>query len=406
MDHPPDMAAPRVNVAVCGRFHYHNYIRFLDATGMLNRFYYAAKLSINGRSLGLDKTKAINGFFKEYAVFLHSRVLEEFWRVPAYSVYHDLWQRYMLHHWSEAGILHVLLHGNTRLMMTRARAEGAIIIGEPVNSHPNDLRELLNSEYRRLGIKTVLVEDKIERRLADEAMQCDWLLAGSSFVRDSFVRHGFPSERTAVIPYGTAGQYFSPVTAGEVMPPPAGLRPARFRVICVAQIVPRKGHIYLLEAWRRLALPDAELVFIGRVASTMKPVLARYEGSFTHLDHVPNTQLRQYYVASDLFAMGSIEDGFGYVCAEAMACGLPVITTMNTGAAELLEEGVNGFKVPICSVEAFMEKFELLYRDRTKLQEMSRAALATAGPMGWDDYAKKLAVFYRYAFTTTRTSAP
>ena len=385
-----------VNLAVCGRFHYGNYVRFLETTGVLNQFYYAGRLSLNGRSLGIPESRAVNGFFKEYAVYLHGRFFKDFWHVPAYAVYHDLWQRYVLRRWASADILHVMLHGNARLLMARARKERSVIVGEPVNSHPDDLRTLLNEEYGRLGLKERLLPDKIEQRRADEALQCDYLLAGSEFVRNSFIRHGFPRERTEVIPYGVDLGYFSPLTESERRSEVTGLQGRKFRVICVAQVHPRKGHVYLLEAWKQLKLPDAELLFIGRIAPNMKPVLARYDGSFTHIPHVPHTSLRHYYANSDVFALASIEDGFGYVCAEAMGCGLPVIATVNTGGSELLEEGVTGFKVPIRSPEAIAEKIRLIYCDRQKLKAMSEAARSKAAQgMGWDIYAEKLCRFYK-----------
>jgi glycosyltransferase involved in cell wall biosynthesis len=389
------LSGPRVNLAVCGRFHYGNYVRFLQAAGVLNRFYYAGRLSLNGRSLGIPESKAVNGFFKEYAVYLHGRLLKDLWQVPAYSLYHDLWQRYVLGRWSPADILHVMLHGNARLLMARARMERSVIVGEPVNSHPDDLRKLLNEEYERLGLKERLVPDRLEQRRANEALRCDYLLAGSEFVRNSFIRHGFPRERTEVIPYGVDLGHFSPLTESERRSEVTGLQSGKFRVICVAQIHPRKGHVYLLEAWKQLKLPDAELLFVGGLSPRMKPVLARYDGLFEHVAHVPHTSLRHYYANSDVFALASIEDGFAYVCAEAMACGLPVIATANTGGAELLAEGVTGFKVPIRSPEAIAERINLLYRDRQKLKAMSEAARSKAAQgMGWDIYAEKLCRFY------------
>jgi glycosyltransferase involved in cell wall biosynthesis len=280
--------------------------------------------------------------------------------------------------------------------MARARAEGAVVVGEPVNAHPDELRELLNEEHKRLEIEERLVADKIEQRLSDEAMRCDWLLAGSECVRKSFVRRGFPPEQTEVIPYGVDLRHFHPLSEAEKQENASGLQPGKFRVICVAQIVPRKGHVYLLEAWKQLKLPDAELLLIGRLSEHMKPVLARYEGLFKHIPRVPNDKLRHYYGASDVFAMASIEDGFGYVCAEAMGCGLPVIATVNTGGAEVLDDGINGFKVPIRSPEALAEKIALLYQDRQKLQAMGKAAEGKARrDMGWDLYAEKLCGFYR-----------
>ncbi len=386
-------------MAVCGRFHYHNYIRFLETAGVLNRFHYAARLSVKGKNLGLPETKVVNGFLKEYAVHLHARLLGERWRVPTHAFFHDWWQRHALRHWSRADILHTMLHGNNRLLIARAHQDGSLVIGEPVNSHPDDLHNLLNEEHQHLGISSRREADCIEQRLSDEALTCDYLLAGSQFVADSFARHGFPAGKIQVIPYGVDLRYFSPLTDADRQGKARDLKVRKFRVICVAQIVPRKGHTYLLEAWKQLKLPDAELLFIGRVSDSMRPVLARYEGLFTHIPHVPNHSLRKYYCTSDVFVLPSIEDGFAYVCAEAMACGLPVITTVNTGAAELLDPGTDGYKVPIRSATAIAEKIELLYRNRQQALEMGCAAeLKARAEMGWDRYADRLIAYYRQIF--------
>jgi len=61
------------------------------------------------------------------------------------------------------------------------------------------------------------------------------------------------------------------------------------------------------------------------------------------------------YQTSDLMLFPSVEDGFALVVAEALACGLPVITTPNTGASDLIRPGENGEIVPICDPKALAE---------------------------------------------------
>jgi len=384
---------PSVNLAVCGRFHYQNYVQYLEASGFLNQYLYADKISRGGEALGIPPAKAVNGFFKEYAVQLHSRILKTRWQVPAFSLYHQLWQRYVLSQWKPADILHVMLHGNTRLLMKRAKSERATIIGEPVNCHPDELRDLLNEEYERLGLKERLEQNALDERLVAEIQECDHLIVASKWIKDSFVKHGFFEERTKVIPYGINPQRFSPLENTEATL--EVIDRGKFRVICVGQIALRKGHVDLLEAWRRLKLPNAELLFIGRIKPEMEPVLARYKDGFKHIPHVPNHLLRHYYGSSHVFALPSVEDGFGYVSVEAMACGLPVIATINSGSSEVIDEGVTGFKVPIRSPDAIAEKIELLYRDRERQQAMGQAAREKAvQEMRWDNYTKKLCKYY------------
>jgi glycosyltransferase involved in cell wall biosynthesis len=123
-------------------------------------------------------------------------------------------------------------------------------------------------------------------------------------------------------------------------------------------------------------------------------VLARYAGSFRHVARVPNAQLRDWYARSSAFVLPSIEDGFGVVAGEALACGLPVVTTENSGAAEVLDDGADGFVVPIRSPTAIAERLELLHRDAALRERMSDAARAKAATLSWERYAERLCGLY------------
>jgi glycosyltransferase involved in cell wall biosynthesis len=390
---------PTVNLAVCGRFHYHNYVQYLHKFGFLNRFFYATRFSEKAKRLGILNESAFNGFLSAYAINLHIKLFGDRWWDTCFSVYHDWWQRYVLRNWSKANLFHIMLHGNASMLIAKAHSEGVQVICEPVNSHPTDLSCLLDEEYERLKITSRGKLNLLEKRRADEALKCNYLLAGSQFVVDSFVRNGFPADKTKVIPYGVDLHYFKPLTDVEHKQQANGLKSRQFRVICVAGIHPRKGHIYLLEAWKRMSLLNAELLFIGHLSEDMKPVLAPYIDYFRHIEHIPHHTLRKYYCNSDLFVLPSIEDGFAYVCAEAMGCGLPVVATENTGAAELIDEGVTGYRVPIRSPEALADKISVFYNNREKIYEMGLSAKEKARhEMNWEIYARSLIQFYSEVF--------
>ena len=95
--------------------------------------------------------------------------------------------------------------------------------------------------------------------------------------------------------------------------------------------------------------------------------------------------------AHDVFAFPSLFEGFGLVLLEAMAMGLPVITTAHTAAPDLIDEGVEGFIVPIRSSEAIVEKLELLIREPDRLAEMSASARRRAREHTWERYEQTLA---------------
>ena len=377
----------KINLAVCGKFHYHNYVQYLDQADLLGRFYYSHRLNTDAAALGISREHAVNLWVKQYALEAHDR-LTRGWLVRELAPwYGDLWQRGVLRHWAKSDILHLLLHGTGRALIRRAKSDGSCVIVEAVNQHPEGMMAILSEEHERLGLKP------IHERLLEELAAADFLLAPSIIVRDSFVKRGYDHRRTATLAYGVDLNRFRPLSTESRLP-----RGKPFTVICVGQITPRKGHLYLLQAWKKLGLPNSELLLIGGVSLEMSPILRRYKG-IRHISKVPNSELREYYARSSVFVLPSLEDGFAVVCAEAMACGLPVITTVNTGAADIIADQKDGFIVPIRSPDAIAEHLELLYRDDGLRQEMSAAALAKARTeLSWQRYAAQLRKFYYSVF--------
>jgi glycosyltransferase involved in cell wall biosynthesis len=382
----------KVNIAVSGKFHYHNYIRYVDQAGLLNRFYYSHSLGTSAKHLGIAPDRAVNCWPKEYLVRLHG-MLTRGWLIPQFApLYAGLWQIAALWRWKQCEVFHLMLHGNGLRLIRRAKREGATVIVEPVNQHPEGLNDILYEEAERLGLKARRALQKIQELQVEEAASADFLLAPSRIVCDSFVKRGYDQSKTAVLPYGVDLERFCPLPNGTDLD-------RTFRVICVAQVSLRKGQLYLLEAWKNLRLRNAELLLIGAVSHDMNTIMRRYDGMFRHRSFVPNRELRRYYGRSSVFVLPTLEDGFAYVIGEAMACGLPVITTANNGAADIIHDGRDGFVVPIRSPQLIAERLELLYRNNQLRQQMSHAALVTArSELSWEKYARRLCRFYRLVF--------
>lgn len=388
----------KVNLAVCGIFHYRKYIGSYSRHRTLQTFYFAHKVTTTGSSLGMQFGRARNLWLKEYLLRAGMLMLpgsREAGELDA--MLHRVWERQLLARWAPCDLFHLMLHGTAPRALERAKREGAITVGEPVMTHPEVLQHILEEEHEQLRIPPPPPIWKSFRTLQEEMALCDRLVVGSGVIRDSFVSQGFPAERATVLPYAIDTQHFFPLTAPER----EHLRDRKFRVICVAQITPRKGIHYLLEAWKRLGLPksESELLLVGTVADSMRPVLAEYDGLFTHLSAVPHEQLRLHYGRSSVFVLPSVEDGFGYVTTEAMGCGLPVVVSDAAGSAAVVEHGANGFVVPARSIAAIEERLSELFRAPELREAMAgRAATSYQNHMQWSDYAAELAklhaVFY------------
>jgi len=85
-------------------------------------------------------------------------------------------------------------------------------------------------------------------------------------------------------------------------------------------------------------------------------------------------------------------DGFGLVILEAMSCGIPVIMTINTGASDVITDGVEGFIIPIRDINAIKEKLEWCYSHPAELAKMGIAARKRAEQLNWGVYRQKLAM--------------
>ncbi|NES98126.1 MAG: glycosyltransferase family 4 protein [Desertifilum sp. SIO1I2] len=220
---------------------------------------------------------------------------------------------------------------------------------------------------------------KLERK-EKEVQLADRIFVASSVTQRSLLAFGVDAAKISVIPYGAPLEYFHPKP-----------KPDRcFRAIYVGRLEPRKGIHYLLEAWNSLKLPNAELWLVG-INEYPPGWLDRYAGSFRYIPSVPHTALNDYYSAADVLVFPSLVEGFGLVLLEAMACGIPIITTPNTAGPDLIADGTEGFIVPIRNVEILQEKLEWCYSHRGELALMGKAARQKAEQLTWRLYRQKLA---------------
>jgi glycosyltransferase involved in cell wall biosynthesis len=246
--------------------------------------------------------------------------------------------------------------------------------------------EVLREEYSCRGIRYPGIDPwTIERELA-EYDSSDAICVPSEFVYRSFVEKGIPSYKLWKNSFGVDLTMFRSIPKEDEV----------FRVIFVGSLSVRKGVAYLLEAIRSLALPNCDLWLIGEAQAELTSILKNHEEDFRGIGVVPISELYKFYSQGSVFVLPSIEEGLSLVLAQAMACGLPVIATTNSGAEDLYNDGIEGFIVEPRNARAIAEKIEFLYRNPNVREVMGRAALQRVKALnGWNQYGARALEMYK-----------
>jgi glycosyltransferase involved in cell wall biosynthesis len=220
-------------------------------------------------------------------------------------------------------------------------------------------------------------------RLRQEWALAEIVIANSTFTRDSYAAAGLDISKVRVIPLGAP----SPCRAdfeeerGDRDP---------LRVLWAGTFGIHKGAHYLLSAWRKLAPGQKAVLQIFGASNLPRRVTAELISSIEFFPTIPRAALFERYRAADVLVFPTLCDGFGMVVTEALAHGLPVITTSRAGAADLVRHGENGLIVPAGNAQALAEALEWCLAHRRELKAMRQAALETAERWQWCDFRKAL----------------
>ena len=184
-------------------------------------------------------------------------------------------------------------------------------------------------------------EEELERR-REERELADAILCASSFTRDSLIETGVEPGKIFVEPYGVDQSVFAP--SEEKFP--------RFSVAWASSFTQTKGIGYLLEALARQPVPGIELVLAGYPYGADGVALYEDRVRVRRLGHISREEIGRMMGRCHAHVFPTLVEGFGRNIIEAMASGLPVITTRHCAGPDLIEDGVSGFIIAIRDVDA------------------------------------------------------
>jgi len=377
------MNAPPIYLSCLGAFHHFDLARQLAARGLLRRIFssfprprlareridpalvvsipwlYTPFMLFDRLPLA-DRCQAAKRGLRRLAVELHDRTVAASLHSP--------------------GVL-VGLSGHNFHAGRRMQALGGRWICDRGSSHASHQAGILAAEYRRVGLEVPQrLFAHVWRELREYAA-CDLITVPTHFARNTFLAQGVAAERIAVVPYGVDLSRFHPVDE-----PPRD----ELRLLFVGGVGVRKGVHDLLTAFAQLPVAPRGLDIAGPIEAGFDRVLARHDLSHVTLHGpLPQTALKSLYSRAHFLVLPSVEEGLAMVQGQALACGCPVVSTPNAGAADLFEDGAEGCIVPIHRPDLIADRIAAAWYDGT-CWEMRRRALQRVRALGgWDDYGRR-----------------
>ena len=373
----------KVTISVGGRFHAFNLANQLEKYGVLDTLITSyPKFEVVKYGIPREKIKTV--ILKEFLERGFSKI-PSFLRVwnPQFCI-NEIFDKAASKKLSKMDIF-VGWANQSLHSLKKAKRLGAVGIIERGSSHILYQNEILKEEYEKFGGDNLnpfsLPHPKIIEKELEEYERADYISIPSLFVKRTFIKKGIPEEKLIHVPYGVDISKFRKLSKED----------EKFRVVFAGGMTLRKGVHYLLQAFSELNLPNSELMLIGTMNDEMKPFFKKYEGKFNYVGHVPQSELSKYYSQGSVFAIMSIEEGLALVQPQAMACGLPIIATTNTGAEDIVRDGKDGFIIPIRDIEKLKEKLLYLYENKQVCEDMGRSAInRVQSGFTWDDYGEKI----------------
>jgi len=373
---------PLVDLVTFGRFHLFNLATQLDKHNVLNRLIISHPFSkIDGlKTIPRNKIDTNNLEYLRRLLYLLGDKKNNF--LFSMDTLNRLFGRSASKKLGKDSNIVIVLSDSGLETLKKAKEAGKITILERGSSHILFAEKMLKEESKLVGKKfTKFTKKHIERSLKEYELT-DYIAIPSSFVKRSFIEYGIPKEKLLINPYGVDLSEFKQVKKEDNI----------FRIIFAGAGNLRKGYHYLLQAFFELDLPNCELWHIGSIHDEMKPFLDKYKTDKWILKgHKPQSELYRYYSQGNIFVLPSLEEGFAMVQFQAMACGLPLVCTTNTGGEDLItKNGEEGFVIPIRDVEAIKEKILFLYNNQDMAKEIGqKAKKKIENGFSWNDYGNR-----------------
>jgi glycosyltransferase involved in cell wall biosynthesis len=337
----------------------------------------------------------------------HGVLTRAAWRLAQHNLvsYREAWWHSLFGRWARAQLVRepwdvVLIWSGVAEEALRALA------GRPTlrllmrcSTHIRTQARLLQEEQQRTGVPQEQPSPWIVAREEREYALADRVVVLSTFAHRSFGAEGVDPRRLSVVFPGARLEAFRP--APEVVDARCRriLSGEPLRILNVGTFSFRKGMWDLAAVVRVLGGDRFRFRFVGPVAPEALALADGLRGAATFVPKQPQAELPAAYAWGDVFVLPTIEDGYQYVLAQAAAAALPILTTPNGAGHDLVQDGANGWVLPVRDPESFACQLRWCDDHRPALAAMVRRTYDRFRARDWGDMATDFAALCESALT-------
>lgn len=384
----------KIAFVVHGRFQAFELVKSLIEKGHnVTLFTNYPKWAVRRFGISGDNVKSfwLHGIISRFAWFLGGKIkflYPEAWlhkmfgSWAAKEVKKERWDA--VHSWSGVSeeILQALKNTKTLKLLMRCSA------------HICTQANLLEEEGRRINMPIDHPSEWMINREKREYAMADYIRVLSGFAYKSFIAEGIDPEKVLLISAAAPVESFRPT--GQVMENRYKriLRNEPLRVLYVGTFSFQKGMYDMAAIMDELKEEKFRFRLIGPISSDARKFFAKTRHLAEFVPKQPQHELPKWYEWADIFIFPTIQDGHAQVLAQAQASGLPIISTTNCQAPDVIIENKTGWALPIRKPEVFIDRLRWCDLHREELAAIARNAYENFKPKKWsivaEDFSKNI----------------
>jgi glycosyltransferase involved in cell wall biosynthesis len=287
-------------------------------------------------------------------------------------------------------------------VLRRCRNNAKIVTVVRGSAHILAQDHLLAEEVARVGVRVERPSKWMIARELREYELAERITVLSSFARTSFLVHGVAPDKVGLLCQGVDGRMFRPSEELVASRCRRIRRGEPLRILFVGMFCYRKGIQDFAEIVRALSKDGFLFRCVGYVEPAARRLRDALRGSVEFVPRLPQNELPSQYAWGDIFVFPTIEDGFPAVLSQALASGLPVLTTTNCSGPDIVQEGETGWILPIRSPAAFVDRLHWCNAHRDTVAATVLRTYRTCRVRDWDEAAQDFTKLIEHYMAASR----